>query len=629
MKKILFFTFFLFLFVKSSTSLLINEIYPNPKISHDKYGEWIELINEQNKTINLTITLQVNSKNFSIPNVLLGSKEYLLIVDNSSYFISRWNVSKNIVELNIKLPNDHGNITLFNESGFIDSITYSSISDGESFGRYPDGGKNLVDMFPTPGDKNTIVSINLNLFSFFENEEYINLFRIKIKGKTNNTTDWFNVNYFIINMNNTVIVNETFFKEVVFWSSSNTGQWKPEKAGNYTICWKVINSSLYIERMLRCENVFVYESPFKLLNYKRKLSFGEIGYITIEIENNSKPLKILVYGKSKRVVSDFLGNKIKKFSKCDNGQNISLDGKKIMVIIPFMIYPNCDDYYDDGIYPIAVRVCDDQGNKLYEEIIDILVSGRIESFCPTTRIVYKETKKQTVSKVSTKSQKIVSIINYPRRIGNGEKFETKIKVYNPFNEPKNFTIYSYVFRNNKLVSEGYRNGELLKGWDANKIFVLIYPNHTKTLTLVNRIKNNVIGNYSLRVRVKNVVDVTIPIEILDLKPNISIRCYSSRRNAYLRIKNYGGPQKIYGVYIGNGTKTFVLDLNSKDTLVMKFGPFENTSFFVFFQNQTKNCTTKLLEVRGKKRNITGLFFYSFLNKISNLISLFIGKILFK
>jgi hypothetical protein len=124
----------------------------------------------------------------------------------------------------------------------------------------------------------------------------------------------------------------------------------------------------------------------------------------------------------------------------------------------------------------------------------------------------------------------------------GEEFEVVVKIINSANETKDFTVYSYVFKGKKPVSEGLVGGKWSSTRNANKKVVVIEVGKSKTITLVSRIEAGTEpSNYTLKVRIKGEKDSTREIAVLPPLPVVKADLSCERINDTVRlvIKNLG------------------------------------------------------------------------------------------
>ena len=80
----------------------------------------------------------------------------------------------------------------------------------------------------------------------------------------------------------------------------------------------------------------------------------------------------------------------------------------------------------------------------------------------------------------------------------GNNFEIETLVFNSFESTKEVEIYSYIYR-----SEGSTEYANTGGAIANKQTITLKPNSKATIKLINTIKTDAEGIYTLKVRVKD------------------------------------------------------------------------------------------------------------------------------
>lgn len=136
--------------------IFINEWLPNP-IGLDSNGEFIELFNNGNSTINLNGWIIKNNKGneFKLTNIQIGSNKYLVL-------------PRSLTKLTLK--NTGETISLFdNKNNLVDQSSYlGSAQEGKSFNRVnynKDDTQHFNFGNPTPGTIND-KSLNIQLYSF-------------------------------------------------------------------------------------------------------------------------------------------------------------------------------------------------------------------------------------------------------------------------------------------------------------------------------------------------------------------------------------------------------------------------------------------------------------------------------
>ena len=148
--------------IASSTTtenIFINEfLAKNNTVNVDEFSEnddWLELYNNSSDTINLhnhylSDDLDNLTKwKFSDNDILVAPNDYLLIwCDNDE--------SQGVLHTNFKLSSSGEFIALTNPDGqtIIDTLFFGTQIEDVSFGRFPDGSSQWIEMSPTPGSSN-------------------------------------------------------------------------------------------------------------------------------------------------------------------------------------------------------------------------------------------------------------------------------------------------------------------------------------------------------------------------------------------------------------------------------------------------------------------------------------------
>lgn len=419
--------FFVFILIASNSfgKVMLNEIMPNPSEEPDL--EWVELYS--NESVNLTEwIIGTSSKNYTFSSNFTG---FLVLACNKTRLKEEFeNISEPIIDLNCSgywLKNENGDIFLYDKNGsLVDSYFWVDAKENRSIGRFPDGLNWGEELIPTPGKPNMILQENLVIevssTNFVSGILAKDLFKLKIENKKEiegscERKDKVEVVYNITFPNGSVIKTDKFEVEIGCLKYSGTGEWIPGNPGKYIICGKIVNSSvneINFSDNFVCENVTVLESPIKVLSIPEKAKFGDFRFVELEINSTSfnfSKIRILVYGKSSRIVANLDGSKITKFSNCKGDLSVDValnDSNKILVLVPFFLYPDCDNYYKDGNYEVAVRICKSNRNdfeKFMEFAFPLKVSGRNDKFVRKlkVRLFIDTLKNQRLQKKSFKS----------------------------------------------------------------------------------------------------------------------------------------------------------------------------------------------------------------------------------
>ncbi len=143
--------------------------------------------------------------------------------------------------------------------------------------------------------------------------------------------------------------------------------------------------------------------------------------------------------------------------------------------------------------------------------------NKTKSSLKQTEIVYKTSDSSSSGggSISTSTQKEsdYEIVSYQPVVYVGKEFETVVSLKSEVR--KNLVVYSYVFDERKLLSEGFDGTKWRKTWNANEKNLIINAGSTATLILKNKIKDDAYaGNYKLRVRILNEKDLTKDITVV-------------------------------------------------------------------------------------------------------------------
>lgn len=100
-------------------------------------------------------------------------------------------------------------------------------------------------------------------------------------------------------------------------------------------------------------------------------------------------------------------------------------------------------------------------------------------------------------------EKEFEVIQFPREVRKDEEIEILLMIRNPSEKQKNYSVYSYIYEDKRLLSEGYKGNYWLNTWNANEQNVSIPENSSVLVKLKNRIVvDTKPGKYKLRVRIR-------------------------------------------------------------------------------------------------------------------------------
>jgi len=188
---------------------------------------------------------------------------------------------------------------------------------------------------------------------------YTGLFRIDNLGHVSGITDYINLT---VTYN---ISGPDFFKHDVFelanlnsYKTAGTGNFKPDKAGNYTICGKIISSTiddLNKEDDISCKNISVINTlgiPCNIslnIGTWKNLYFNEPTVFYLNLNNESFPFVIEYW------VEDLFGNIVKKPINTTNTNKKSFSPRfdepdKAFLIKANLVFIACNDSNKDDNY---------------------------------------------------------------------------------------------------------------------------------------------------------------------------------------------------------------------------------------------------------------------------------------
>lgn len=299
----LFLVVFLFLIKFASADIIINEImydYPGSDSNH----EWIEVYNNGTEAVNLSgwkfresgtdHSLTLNNGSY-----ILNISEYAVIADDAATFLTDYlNFNSTLLDSSFDLSNSGEELLLKNKTlDAIFNITYNvslgADGNGKTLCLFNDSWQECA---ATPGNANNISlqtnqSLDVSMSVYLDdainiNVPYDDLFKFEILNKDNcsihdNVTFYFNVT----NSSNFLVFENTTTKEDIGCSTTNTGELTMNQTGNYTICGRIINSTVNDTNSsndFACKNFTVIDTSSVPCNISINLSSENTIYLTNE-----------------------------------------------------------------------------------------------------------------------------------------------------------------------------------------------------------------------------------------------------------------------------------------------------------------------------------------------------------
>lgn len=178
-----------------NANVVVNEFLPN---SVNKDYEWIELYNDDASSVNISgynISEEKASKNFTIKDIVLEPKSFLVLVWSDEIFNQTYSTAGiKIMEYgdvvaSLDLNDGSDSIFLYDSNGqLVDSVKdYANPGENISIGKYPDGYSSISKLLTqTPGTKNDNSNPNVE-WLYPSNNTYVN-YLVNIVVKINDDT---------------------------------------------------------------------------------------------------------------------------------------------------------------------------------------------------------------------------------------------------------------------------------------------------------------------------------------------------------------------------------------------------------------------------------------------------------
>lgn len=240
------------------------------------------------------------------------------------------------------------------------------------------------------------------------------------------------------------------------------------------------------------------------------VQYGEAVDVTAEIYRNStSKYSIDVW------IRNSNGTKVSEVSTVHASSRLATYRLKF----PVQLKPNCDGAFANGAHTVVLDGMDKNATAA------VNISGVSGSACKIVAGSAASSGSSSTGGASTASSASKPVpyemISYPDYLHVGQTFSVRVKIMNNDNSERNFSVYSYVYKDNEPVSLGLGDGAWSGAWDANKKAIRLAPNGSSVITLESMIENTTqLGKYRLNVRVRSDKDhdFTREIDVLPLPP---------------------------------------------------------------------------------------------------------------
>ncbi len=495
--------------IGTTYALQISEVMYNP-LGTDTNHEWIELYNNDMEIYNITEwKIYINGwHDIKAANLFFLPDSFVIISENNVSFLydhpdfngsllnSTWN----------GMSNSGDEIIIKNSSVIFDNITYNASSgangNNRSLCRVND---TFIECDPTPGAPNIIVQANTT-YNETNTTMPDNITNITQTCAITIETDSLvyqagtQMSYDIVPNISTEVeywIGDIFggiVKQPVRSNNTSRREWTPSEIDGTEVfvifakasCGNA--SKIIIVKGSKPSTVSSLE-----IVQADEVKFGEIAMIKLSVyrgDTDRYAIDVYVKNGAEKLSSVTTLHARNKFQSYN-------------ITVPVQIKPNCNSDFSDGVYDV---VADGLNTSL---TAPITIRGISSANCKTVTVSSGSGGGGSSGSSIIPVKQNVYEITYPDSVYLGEEFSVVLRIN--ITAKKNFTVYSYVFRDNKPVSEGL--GDSWSGsWTANRKEVA--ANGFTSVILKNRIEEGTApGLYSLRVKIKSDKDEDITREI--------------------------------------------------------------------------------------------------------------------
>jgi len=284
------------------------------------------------------------------------------------------------------------------------------------------------------------IKVNINNILYL-GKTYTSLFRIDNLDHVSGITDYINLSV-LYN-----ISGHNFFKQDVFeltnlnyYKTAGTGGFKPDKAGNYTICGKIISSTindLNKEDYIACKNISVINTLGISCNISlnigtwKNIYFDEPTVFYLNLNNESFPFAIEYW------VEDLFGNIVKKAINTTNTNKKSFSPRfdepdKAFLIKAKIVFIACNDSNKENNYAERLFVVkgEEPEKESRIEIVELYLNKDNEiEFGKSLKAklnIYKGDSTKNVIKIWAENQKGTKISTETSKITVTKKFSDNL-----------------------------------------------------------------------------------------------------------------------------------------------------------------------------------------------------------
>jgi len=288
------------------------------------------------------------------------------------------------------------------------------------------------------------------------------------------------------------------------------------------------------------------EPTLNIIDYEDS-SFGKFSKAIVEYSSNNydKNLRFHVYGYPKQVVSDYNleGIKANDLSSIDLTYSVKRD-KDYVIGIPYLLKPNCDNYYETGVYRIRIRVFENSEDEWIEwDTFDFntSIAGKNEYLCPVKSS--SSGSSQSISIPNSIEDKEKNEFNYgdvTYSLGIPKKISNKFSIEINYTNKRNITdirIESYLYSGKKLSRENIISKNIEENESGKITLNNIVINHEekdeyKIIVKINSSKRKSLKTYSKIVEYEPEKNTIKSFYTLQEKYQDSIKLFGSLDNGF-------------------------------------------------------------------------------------------------
>jgi len=479
------------------SSLEISEIMPDPFGPDDAFkpgGEWVELYNSGNQSINLTSYLLYDADDKD--ELYLRTTNLILPKNNSTSLCAHcYGLVYRDHDSDFDLSRIADEVRLSLNGTIVDELSYAQAVEGMSFSRFSEG---WFRTFPTPGNENVYsgdcdweINIVMNNSLFSQDDFAFSVLVKRNQGLAENLT----IRGVISDLNGQEIKSYSPWTDKIITTSSSKKYSPNLKEGVYQAKFWLGNLSCNDSEPSNNEVTKLFAIN---LNYHKNESSLQIEKIYLGNDNKAEwgdqlTAKINIYkgDETKYSVQAWIeqdGEKISKVTKF----NLYEPYKDYVLTLPFQLDPNCDS--PDAPKKTKARLVleafglhDEQEFSL-EGLDGTLCKDWIKLFNQQQKLL-AEAAKQKISYI---------LINNSLAISAGDYFLNELQLTNDA-EPHNFTIWSYLYRGSKC----YSCSDNQEARETNQQTIAFDSNEVKVITLLNHADATISpGAYNLMVKIR-------------------------------------------------------------------------------------------------------------------------------